>query len=255
MSDGRTKEFEGKAVLVTGAASGMARAVALAFAREGAALALLDYDAEGVAATASEAEKIGVKAIAITADLADAGACAGHIARAVEALGGLDALCNVAGMCRFDHAADITQEVWDRVFAVNVRAPFFLIQAALPHLLERQGAVVNVASASAFRGTAYLAHYAASKAALVSMTKTLAMEYTASPIRINAVAPGGINSAMGATMRMPEGADVNLIARYSGLRGVSQPEDLADVVLMLAGPRGRAFHGVCINADQGVTAG
>lgn len=248
-------EFTGKSVLVTGAASGLGRAVAIAFAQAGAELTLLDVVADGLAATAAQAKAAGAAVVSITADLSDVNACAGHVARAVEAHGGLDVLCNVAGISRFDHAETITPDVWDRVFAINLRAPFFLIQAALPHLLEREGAVVNVASASAFSGAAYLTHYAATKAAMVNMTKTLAMEYAAAPIRINAIAPGGIDSGMGASMRIPDGADTGLIARYSGLRGISAPEDFCDAILMLAGPRGRAFHGACLNADRGVTAG
>ena len=248
-------EFAGKAVFLTGAASGLGRAAALAFAREGAAVTLLDFDEKGLAATAQAVEEAGASVLPIVADLADVASLAGHVARAVERFGGIDVLCNIAGMCRFDHAVTITPDVWDRIFAVNLRAPFFLIQAALPHLLEREGAVVNVASASAFRGTAYLAHYAASKAALVNLTKTLAMEYSAAPIRINGLAPGGIASGMAATMHMPEGADVGLIGRYSGLRGVSVPDDFCETLLLLAGPRGQVFHGTVINADRGVTAG
>ena len=248
-------EFVGKAVFLTGAASGLGRAAAVAFAREGAAVTLLDFDEKGLTATAQAVEAAGASVLPIVADLADVQALSGHVARAVEVFGGLDALCNIAGMCRFDHAATITPDIWDRIFAVNLRAPFFLIQAALPHLLAREGAVVNVASASAFQGTAYLAHYAASKAALVSMTKTLAMEYSAAPIRINALAPGGIASGMAATMHVPDGADLSLIGRYSGLRGVSEPEDFCEALLLLAGPRGRVFHGACLNADRGVTAG
>jgi meso-butanediol dehydrogenase / (S,S)-butanediol dehydrogenase / diacetyl reductase len=115
--------------------------------------------------------------------------------------------------------------------------------------------VVNVASASAFSGHAYLAHYAASKAALVSLTKSLAMEFMHSPVRINAIAPGGINTAMTASSSLPDGIDFQLIARYSPLRGSSEPEDLTDLILMLAGPRGKAIHGACLNADRGSTAG
>ena len=248
-------EFSGKAALVTGAASGLGRAASLAFARAGASLALLDFDKAKLADALAEIVGLGAEAIAIHADLANVEDCSGHVAKAVEAFGGLDVLCNVAGMCRFDHASAITPEIWDRIFAVNLRAPFFLIQAALPHLMQRNGAVVNVASASAFFGHAYLAHYAASKAALVNLTKSLALEFTGSPVRINALAPGGINSAMGAGMSVPEGADVSLIARYSAMRGVSEPEDFTDIILMLAGERGKAFHGACLQADRGVTAG
>lgn len=248
-------EFDGKAVIVTGAASGLGRATALAFAAQGARLALADVNEPGLSQTLANATALGARAIAITTDVADAAACGHLVDRAVAAFGGLDALCNVAGICRFDHATAITPEIWDKIFAVNVRGAFFVTQAALPHLLEREGAVVNVASASAFLGHAYLAHYAASKAALVDLTKSLAMEYMHKPVRINAVAPGGMNTAMAGMGAPPEGIDTTLLMRYVPLRGVSEPEDITDIILTLAGPRGRAFHGACVNADRGITAG
>lgn len=247
-------EFKGKVVIVTGAASGLGRATALALAAEGAQLVLADVNEGGLADTLASAVQSGATAIAIPTDVADAGACAELVRRATAAFGGLDALCNVAGVCRFDHATSIAPETWDKIFAVNVRGPFFLTQAALPHLIAREGAVVNVASASAFFGHSYLAHYAASKAALVSLTKSLAMEFMNKPVRINAVAPGGMGpmSGMGGP---PEGIDMALLGRYVPLRGVSPPEDLTDVILMLAGPRGRSFHGACLNVDKGITTG
>ena len=160
-------EFGGKAIVVTGAASGLGRATALAFAREGARLALADIDEAGLAATVASATKLGAEAHSVPTNMADTAACTALIDATVAQFGAVDVVCNVAGAFRFDHATDIAVDVWDRIFAVNVRGPFFLIQAALPHLIESQGAVVNVASASAFLGHAFLAHYAASKAALV----------------------------------------------------------------------------------------
>ena len=248
-------EFDGKVVIVTGAASGLGRATALAFAGAGAKLALADIDEAGLQATAVTAAELGAEAITVVTNMADASSCAALAAVTHEQLGGIDVVCNVAGAFRFEKAPDITPDSWDRIFAVNVRGPFFLIQAALPDLIERSGAVVNVASASAFLGHAYLAHYAASKAALVNLTKSLAMEHVNTSVRINALAPGGINTAMTTGTSLPEGIDFSLIGRYSPLRGSSEPEDLTDIILTLAGPRGKAFHGACISADRGITAG
>ena len=248
-------EFSGKVAIVTGAASGLGRATALAFAKEGAKLALADLDAAGLEQTAASVRDSGNDAVVIVTDISDTAACAALPVKAVEAFGKLDVLCNVAGAFRFDRAADITPERWDRIHGVNVRGPFFIIQAAMPHLIESAGAIVNVASASAFLGHAYLTHYASSKAALVNLTKSLAMEYMNTPVRINAVAPGGINTAMTASSVMPEGIEIPLLMRYVPMRGSSEPEDLTDLILLLAGPRGKAFHGTCINADRGITAG
>ena len=252
MADG---EFTGKVAIVTGAASGLGRATALAFAREGAKLALADVDAAGLEQTAEAARELGSEAVVVVTDISEAADCAALPTKVVETFGALDILCNVAGAFRFDRTADITPERWDRIHGVNVRGPFFIIQAAIPHLIESGGSIVNVASASAFLGHAYLTHYASSKAALVNLTKSLAMEYMNTPVRINAVAPGGINTAMTASSVMPEGIEIPLLMRYVPMRGSSEPEDLTDLILMLAGPRGKAFHGACINADRGITAG
>ena len=248
-------EFENKVVIVTGAASGLGRATAHAFARTGAKLVMADIQVEALEQAAEAARALGAEVLAAPLDISDAAACSALPERAVEAFGGLDALCNVAGAFRFQRAADIRPEDWDRIFAVNVRGPFLLMQAALPHLVTSEGAVVNVASASAFLGHAYLAHYASSKAALVNLTKSLAMEYMHSPVRINAIAPGGINTAMTASTSLPEGADFQLMSRYFPLRGSAEAEELTDLILMLAGPRGKPFHGACLNADRGITAG
>ncbi len=249
------REFDNKVVIVTGAASGLGRATALSFAAAGAQVVLADVDTSGLEATCAQVLDLGSQAIAVPTDISDASACLALAPRAVEAFGKLDAVCNVAGAFRFDHASAITPEVWDRIHGVNVRGPFFIFQGALPYLLESAGAVVNVASASAFLGHAYLTHYASSKAALVNLTKSLAMEFINTPLRINAVAPGGINTAMTQLGSIPEGIDFQLVGRYSPLRGSAEPEELTDLILMLAGPRGKPFHGACLNADRGITAG
>lgn len=246
-------EFDGKAVLVTGAASGLGRASAIAFAAAGGRVAVVDRQQEGLVATM--AELTGAGHVSICADLEDATTPSSCIDQAVAALGGLDALCNIAGICRFDHAGAVDAATWDRIMAVNARAPFLLMQAAMPHLIERQGAIVNVASAAAVMGQAYLSHYSASKGALIAMTRSLAMEYIKQPVRINAVAPGGIMTGMAGTMIPPADADPDLFARFMPRRPVMMPEELTDTILMLAGPRGTAYHGAVLNIDRGMTAG
>lgn len=248
-------EFAGKVVLVTGAASGLGRAASVRFAAEGAKLCLVDLNAEGLAETARRIVEAGGETASFAGDLGDPANCATAVAAAIDAFGRLDVLCNIAGILRFHALADVTTEDWSRLFSANVTAPFFMIQAAMPHLVEAKGNVVNVVSTAAFLGQAYTAPYAATKAALLSLTKSLAMELMHSPVRINAIAPGGMLTEMVQTLKFPETADQSLIARYIGTRPPSQPEDIVEPLLFLASDRARSVHGSCYGADNGITAG
>jgi NAD(P)-dependent dehydrogenase (short-subunit alcohol dehydrogenase family) len=149
----------------------------------------------------------------------------------------------------------MTTQDWSKLFAANVTAPFFLMQAAMPHLIETKGNIVNVVSTAAFLGQAYTAPYGATKAALLSLTKSLAMEMMHSPVRINALAPGGMLTEMVTTLEFPQDADQSLIARYIGLRPPAQPEDIVEPLMFLASERARSVHGACYTADSGITAG
>lgn len=245
--------MNGKVAVVTGAASGLGRATALRLAEAGAKLCLVDINETGLADTQAMIPDADV--LQHPANLADADACKPVVAAAVERFGRLDALCNVAGALRMNHFTELSRDDFDLIIAVNLRAPFLLSQAAIPHLLESEGAIVNVTSSAAFIGEAYASAYCASKAGLVNLTKSLAMEYSRKPIRINAVAPGGMMTNISAGMGFPEDAEMDLIARYSGLRGLVEVEDVADMIALLASPQGRGYHGACINIDAGITAG
>ncbi|MBB3982261.1 NAD(P)-dependent dehydrogenase (short-subunit alcohol dehydrogenase family) [Sphingobium fontiphilum] len=249
------KEFTGKVVLVTGAASGLGRAAALRFAAEGAQVCLADLNAEGLVETARRITAAGGESASCAGDLGDPAHCAEAVATAIEAFGRLDVLCNVAGILRFHALAKVTADDWARLFAANVSAPFFMMQAAMPHLVETKGNVVNVVSTAAFLGQAYTAPYSATKAALLSLTKSLAMEFMHAPVRINALAPGGMMTEMVQTLEFPQDADQSLIARYIGLRPPAQPEDIVEPMLFLASDRARTVHGACYTADSGITAG
>jgi NAD(P)-dependent dehydrogenase (short-subunit alcohol dehydrogenase family) len=248
----KDREFQDKSVLVTGAASGLGRATALAFAREGAALCLVDLNETGLKATCDEIAAQGGRSVVFATDISEPANCARSVAAAMEAFGRLDALCNVAGIVEFAHLKDVTPERWNRMLAVNLTAPFFLIQAAMPHLLESHGAVVNVASAAAFRGQPYMTPYNASKAALVSMTKSLATEFVKQPVRINAIAPGSMMTGMVNT-RIPLDLDPELMGKIGAIRPPAQPEDMTDLILYLASDRARAVHGATFSIDCGMT--
>lgn len=244
-------DMSGKVALVTGAASGLGRATALALSTAGASVYLVDVNAEGLAETVGMIEG----AASETADLSDAQTCGKVVAAAVETFGRLDALCNVAGLIYLANSADMPLDQFRRTLDVNLAAPFLLSQAAIPHLLETDGAIVNVASSASFIGEAYAAAYCASKWGIIGMTKAMAMEFQKKPIRINAVAPGGMVTNIAANFVPPEGCDFDLIKRFSGMRGTVEVEDVANMIVLLASDAGRGFHGACINIDKGITAG
>lgn len=248
-------EMKGEAAVVTGAASGLGRAAAVKLAEAGANLCLVDLNEAGLQETAGLLSSSGVEVILHPADLSDPDACEAPVTEAVERFGRLDALCNIAGIIKFANSPQMPRRDWDRTIAINLTAPFLLSQAAIPHLLETEGAIVNCSSTAAFVGEAYAAAYCASKAGLLQMTKAMAMEFTRKPIRINAVAPGGMMTNIAADMQMPENVEVDLIQRFSGLRGLVEVDDVADVVCMLASDAGRGFHGACVTIDAGITAG
>lgn len=248
-------DHAGKVALVTGAASGLGRATAMSLGRAGAEVVLVDVNPAGLEETRNLLEEVGAVGHIHVADLTDASACTGAVVAAVQTCGRLDALCNVAGVIYFGHATEMQDALWDRTIAVNLSAPFFLSRAALPHLIEARGAIVNVASAAAFVGEAYLAAYAASKAGLVHLTRSLAMEYMHAPIRINAVAPGGMETPMAGGIRIPGDVDMTLVQRFMGVRGAVDADEVADMISYLASASARGYHGSIISIDGGITAG
>jgi NAD(P)-dependent dehydrogenase (short-subunit alcohol dehydrogenase family) len=247
-------DMTGKVAVVTGAASGLGRAVAIGLAAAGADLCLVDVNVGGLEET-RELLPEGGETLIHVADLSDPAQCKAPIEAAFAKFGRLDALCNVAGLIYLANSPEMPWEQWQRTIAVNLTAPFLLSQVAIPHLLASDGAIVNCASTAAFIGEAYAAAYCASKAGLVQMTKAMAMEFQKQPIRINAVAPGGMVTNISVDFRPPEGCDFELLKRFSGLRGTVEVDDVAGMICMLASPAGRGFHGSCLTIDAGITAG
>jgi len=247
-------DMHNKNVLITGAGSGLGRATALAMAQAGANIYLLDINAETLTETA-ELIANNDRCVVRVVDISDANACQAAVDDAVIRFGGLDALCNVAGMIMFANSHEMTPDQWIRTLGVNLNGAYFLSRASIPHLLEREGAIVNVASSAAFIGEAYAAAYCASKAGMIGMTKSMAMEYMQTPIRISAVAPGGMATNIATDLRPPEGANIDLIKRFSGMRGLVTVDEVAAMIVHLATPAGNAFHGTCVMMDTGITAG
>jgi NAD(P)-dependent dehydrogenase (short-subunit alcohol dehydrogenase family) len=247
--------MKGKVVLVTGAASGLGRATAIKLAHAGADLCIVDVNAAGLEQTAEVLRASGSRVVIHATDLSERDNCNHAIERAVAEFGRLDALCNVAGIIVMCNAHEMTAAEFQKTIAVNLSAPFYLIQAAIPHLLQANGAVVNVTSSAAFVGEAYAVAYCATKAGLNHMTKALAMEYVNKPIRFNAVAPGGMLTNIAQNIKMPPDVDYTLIKRYSGLRGLVEVDDVADMIAFLASDAARGYHGSIVSIDRGITAG
>ncbi len=247
-------DMTGKTALVTGAARGLGQATATRLAQLGADVAIADVDAAALAETAEAIRAMGRKALELPLDLSVRANCGAAVEAALKEFGRLDALCNVAGVMRPSATPEMSDEAWDITMRVNLEAPFFLIRSAIPALLEAGGAIVNVTSCAAYQGQAYFAAYCATKAGLTHMTKALAMEYMKTPLRINAVAPGGMMTQLAQGMGPVMDKDPELLTRLGSLRGMCEIEDVAECVAFLATPAARSYHGACINIDAGITA-
>lgn len=244
--------FEGKSVVVTGAASGIGLATAKKLAAEGARLVLGDRNAEGVAAAAAELGAIGM-----ALDVADEASCAALIDRAVAEHGGLDVLCNIAGVLDFGRLEDLDKSRWDRTIAVNLTGVYLMSRLAMPHLLNVRGNIVNMASAAGLVGVPFNAIYVASKHGVVGLTKALALEFSKQGVRVNCVCPGGVNTPMTAAAP-PENIDWEMVMRsVSWLDGgvSAEPADIADAVLYLASDEARMVTGISLSVDGGQLAG
>ena len=243
--------LDGKVALVTGASSGLGAAVAQLFAARGAKVFGVARDADRMA-TVFEDVPGGAHA---SVDISSSQACREAVARCVEKFGRLDALINVAGFHQMRHTVSMTDEDWDKDLAVNLNGPFFLCRAALPHLLEAGGNIVNVASIAGIEGEVYSAGYCAAKHGLVGLTRALAIEFTSERLRVNAVCPGGMLTPQTTEFAAPEDADWNLIMRIAAPRGMMDVADVAKTIAFLASDDAAAVHGAVYIVDAGKTAG
>ena len=246
-----TGRLDGRKALVTGGATGMGRATAELFAREGAALVLF-----GLGGDALDAAAVATGGAAVHGSVTEEA----DIARAIEACGGrLDILVNAAGIILLDEPESLSDDVWERSFAVNATGTMKVCRAALPLLKQRGGAIVNIASVGAFNGSPVNAAYSASKAALVSYTRTLAYAHGPDGLRAHAVAPGWVRTPM-SEWEMQQAARQNgttaeqefaaLTGRIA-LRRVAEPQEIASCCLFLASNDASFVTGAVLVADGG----
>ena len=244
--------FEGKRVLITGAASGIGRATAVRFAAEGARLTIGDRNLEGLEETAA---MMATSRVVQGYDARDYASCRKLVD--IAASDGLDVVCNIAGMLKWGPSADFSVEDFDLLMQVNASSVFAICQAALPHLVKSKGVIVNTASTAALQGQAYNVAYSASKHAVVGITKGLAIEYAAAGVRVNAICPGHVETPMTQNTAPPEGVDWSLMMRNAPklLDGSCAPDDIAEMFLFLASDKARKATGALFTVDGGQLAG
>lgn len=247
-------EMTGKVLLVTGASSGIGRATALRFASEGADVALVARRAERLVSVVSAVEAAGGRATVIIADLTEEAGIERVVHDTVDALGGIDVLVNAAGIIGMGTIETTTLHDWDRMMAVNVRAPFCLMQRALPYLIERRGAVVNVSSVNGLRAFPGVLAYCASKAAVDQLTHCAALELAPKGVRVNAVNPGVVITDLHRAGGMDEQAYARFLEHSKTthpLGRVGQPEEVAELIYFLASPKAGWITGVSCPIDGG----
>jgi NAD(P)-dependent dehydrogenase (short-subunit alcohol dehydrogenase family) len=249
--------FTDRTVFVTGAGSGIGRATVVRFAGEGARVFGIDVDRDGLGETVRQVREAGGTADGTHCDVRGMAAVEAAVAQAVAAFGGLDVLVNAAGIGRFLRFEEIEEQEWQRTVDVNLSGAFRTMKAALPHLLTPPvGCVVNVASTSALRGVAYGAPYSASKAGLLNLTRSFALEFASRDLRANCICPGGVKTPLGRFFVRREDFEQHLID-YNMPPKVghfADPEDIADTIAFLASDAARMINGVGLLADGGTLA-
>lgn len=250
--------YVGRVALVTGSGSGIGRATARRLAAEGAAVACLDVATDAIAAVVAEinveAAEAGGRAIALRCDVTDEDNVGAVVAEATEQLGAITNLCNIAGIGGFAHTPEQSLSGWDKIIAVNLTGTFLMCRAVLPGMLEHgSGAIVNTVSTAGVIGQPYSAAYCASKGGVKMLTKALAVEYMARGIRVNGVAPGGVDTPIIHNFGPPADSDWKLIERLMTPVGFAFPHEIAGAFAYLGSREADYVSGAILSIDGAIT--
>jgi 3-oxoacyl-[acyl-carrier protein] reductase len=246
-------ELKGKVALITGGARGIGKTIVLEFARNGCQIAVSDVDLDGAQETAGEAQRLGVRAIAIKCDVTSKDNVDAMVKTITQAFGQIDILVNNAGITRDKLLIRMTENDWDSVIGVNLKGAFLCTKAVIPGMLKQHsGKIINMASVVGVGGNAGQANYAASKAGLIGFTKSVAKEAAARNVQANAIAPGYIETEM--TAHLSEEVRTWFMNTTPAKRPGS-PEDVARTALFLASKASDYITGQVIHVDGGMMMG
>jgi len=247
-------DLTGKRALVTGASRGIGRAIAVAYARAGADVALLARNADLLTDVAAEVEALGRRAVVATADVLDADVTRAAAAGAIGALGGLDILVNNAGGNSFSiPVAQMRMSGWEKTMRLNLDSIVHITQESLPALGDGGGSIINVSSVAGLRGAPTMAHYGAAKAALISLTQSLAVETAWMGVRVNALVPGWIETDLTDFLRASDDAERAALARVPMQRW-GRVEEIAEPAIFLASDASSFMTGQVLVVDGGLSA-
>jgi 3-oxoacyl-[acyl-carrier protein] reductase len=245
-----TLELKGKVALVTGAAQGIGKAIALLLARNGADLVVSDINLEKAQETAKEIQTIGRKSSALKVDVASLEDVERMVQTVLEQFHRIDILVNNAGIARDKLILRMTEEDWDVVLDVNLKGTFNCTKAAIRHMLkQKSGKIINIASVVGEMGNAGQANYSASKAGVIGFTKTIAREFAQRGINVNAIAPGYVETPM--TDALPEKVKEEL-RQMIPMQRLGRPEDIAEAVLFLVSASSNYITGQVLNVNGGI---